>query len=79
VEAGKKAAGSVIALQKSVVALLRQERRSLTAESIAKLLGKPEETEMIFAILKHLAANPDKAITQNRADLIKDITFRSAG
>jgi glucose-6-phosphate isomerase len=78
VEAGKKAAGTVIALQKSVVELLQQERRSITADAIAELLGKPEQVEMVFAILRHLAANPDRGIIQDRAEKIADVTFRIA-
>jgi glucose-6-phosphate isomerase len=78
VEAGKKAAGTVITLQKSVVELLQQEQRSMTAEAIAGQLGKPEQAEMVFAILRHLAANPDRGIIQDSADLIKEVTFRSA-
>jgi glucose-6-phosphate isomerase len=76
VEAGKKAAGSVISLQKSVVELLQQERRGMTAEAIASLLEKPDEAEMIFAILRHLAANPDRGIIQNGTGQMADTTFR---
>ena len=76
VEAGKKAAGTVIALQKSVVALLKKEQRSLTAEAISGLLEKPEEAEMVFAILRHLAANPDHGIIQDSADQITETSFR---
>ena len=78
VEAGKKAAGTVIALQKSVVELLRKEQRSLTADAIAGLLEKPEEAEMIFAIMRHLAANSDTGVIQNSSDKISDVTFRIA-
>ena len=79
VEAGKKAAGTVIDLQKSVVGLLQREGRSLTAGEIAGLLGKPEEAEMVFAILRHLAANPDRGIMQESADQMAEVTFRIAG
>ncbi|MDD2271752.1 MAG: glucose-6-phosphate isomerase [Desulfuromonadaceae bacterium] len=78
VEAGKKAAGAVIALQKSVMELLQQEKRSMTAEAIADLLGKPEEAEMVFAILRHLAANPDRGVIQRHSDLLTETTFRIA-
>jgi len=78
VEAGKKAAGTVISLQKAVMELLQREKRSMTAEAIATLLEKPEEAEMVFAILRHLAANPDRGVIQNGADMIAEITFRIA-
>jgi len=62
VEAGKKAAGAVIALQKEVVALLGKERRALSADEIAAAIGVPAEVETVFAILRHLAANPDRGV-----------------
>lgn len=77
VEAGKKAAGAVINLQKAVCELL-QGKDGLTAEEIAALLEKPEEAEMIFAILRHLAANPDRGIITESADLLAKTTFRFA-
>ncbi len=76
VEAGKKAAGTVMALQKSVMELLQMNPLSMTATAIAELLGKPEEVEMIFSILRHLAANPDREIIQESADKISEIAFR---
>jgi len=75
VEAGKKAAGTVIKLQKSVVELLQNKQKGLTSGAIAELLGKPEQTEMIFAILQHLAANPDRGIVQSDADQLAQTTF----
>ncbi len=76
VEAGKKAAGAVISLQKSIVELLQKEQRNLTAEAISKLLGVPEKTEMVFAILRHLAANRDRGIIQENSEDIAKIKFR---
>lgn len=78
VEAGKKAAGTVIELQKSVMELMNRERRGLTAEEIAGLLGKPEAAEMVFAILQHLAANPDRGILQESGEQVTGATFRIA-
>jgi glucose-6-phosphate isomerase len=75
VEAGKKAAGAVIKLQKSVVELLQKEQQSLTSGAIAELLGKPEQAEMIFAILRHLAANPERGVVQCGADNLAKSTF----
>lgn len=77
VEAGKKAAGAVINLQKEVYELL-QGKQGMTAEEIAALLGKPEESEMIFAILRHLAANPGRGIQMDSADQVSRSTFRFA-
>lgn len=55
VEAGKKAAAGVLALQAKVLAALSDVPR--TAEEIAMVAGTPEATESIFLILEHLAAN----------------------
>ncbi|MFZ4855347.1 MAG: glucose-6-phosphate isomerase [Desulfuromonadaceae bacterium] len=75
VEAGKKASGTVIELQKSVMELLQKEQRCLTTGAIAELLGKPEQTEMVFAILRHLAANPERGIIQSDSDQLSQTTF----
>jgi glucose-6-phosphate isomerase len=58
VEAGKKAAGSVIALKKKIMSALTAEAgTSFTAEKLAAAIGAPEQTELIFKVLEHLAAN----------------------
>jgi glucose-6-phosphate isomerase len=76
VEAGKKAAGTVIALQKSVVDLLRKERGEMTAEEIAAAIGKPDEIESVFSILRHLAANPDRGVEAIREGAVSEWKFR---
>jgi glucose-6-phosphate isomerase len=55
VEAGKKAAAVVLALQAKVVVALSREPQ--TAEQIAAAAGSPEDAEAVYAILSHLAAN----------------------
>lgn len=55
VEAGKKAAADVLALQERVVAALSEEAKS--ADAIATAAGAPERAETVFKILEHLAAN----------------------
>ncbi len=58
VEAGKKAANGVIALQQKLVAALKSSAgQSLTAETLAAKISAPEQTELAFKILEHLAAN----------------------
>jgi glucose-6-phosphate isomerase len=58
VEAGKKAASSVIALQLRIVsALANAPERTFTAEALAANIGAPGQTETVFKILEHLAAN----------------------
>ncbi len=64
VEAGKKAAGVVLKLQEELFALLRSRPgEQLTADEAAAALGKGEEAESAFHILRHAAANPDHGIT----------------
>ncbi len=58
VEAGKKAAGRVIDLQVHVLKHLLASRGKLeTAEEIASAVDAPEEVEIIYKVLEHLAAN----------------------
>jgi glucose-6-phosphate isomerase len=55
VEAGKKAAASVLALQGQVLATLTNVPR--TAEPIAAAVGHPDSAETVYFLLQHLAAN----------------------
>jgi len=55
VEAGKKAAAAVLALQAKVVAALDGTARS--AEAVASRAGAAGEAEAVLLILEHLAAN----------------------
>ena len=64
VEAGKKAAGRVIDLQRQVYDTLRLGRAQ-TAEEIAAAIGAAEEVETVYHVLEHLAANPDRGVTKS--------------
>jgi glucose-6-phosphate isomerase len=55
VEAGKKAAASVLTLQSKVLAALSSSPQ--TAEQIANVIGAQEHMESIYLLLEHLAAN----------------------
>jgi glucose-6-phosphate isomerase len=55
VEAGKKAAASVLTLQGKVLAVLLAVPQA--AEQIAIRLGVPDAAETIFLLFEHLAAN----------------------
>lgn len=69
VEAGKKAAGEILSLQKAVLGhLSASPGRSFSAEEIAGAIGCPEKTEQLFRILLHLSANPDHAVDMKRAE-----------
>jgi glucose-6-phosphate isomerase len=63
VEAGKKAAGSVLALQRRLLSVLRgQGEMGATAEELASMAGQPDDAEAAFMILEHLAANPERGV-----------------
>jgi glucose-6-phosphate isomerase len=63
VEAGKKAASSVIALKLKIAAALKAaDGKAFTAEQLAEHLGSPEQAELVFKILEHLAANKSSGV-----------------
>ena len=58
VQAGKKAADTVLQLQRAILGHLRKNRgKAFTAGAIAKAIGSAEEVETVFRICEHLAAN----------------------
>ncbi|AFY40178.1 glucose-6-phosphate isomerase [[Leptolyngbya] sp. PCC 7376] len=57
VEAGKKAAASVLDLQKKVVDAVKANESALTLDSLASKVGEQEQIEVIYKIVRHLAAN----------------------
>ncbi|NEO86425.1 MAG: glucose-6-phosphate isomerase [Spirulina sp. SIO3F2] len=57
VEAGKKAAASVLALQAKLVAYLQGTSTAQSLSTIAEALGQPDTIETIYKILRHLAYN----------------------
>ncbi|KAL9229146.1 hypothetical protein vseg_004644 [Gypsophila vaccaria] len=66
VEAGKKAAAEVLALQKRVLAVLNEASckdpaEPLTIDEVAERCHCPDDIEMIYKIVAHMAAN-DRAV-----------------
>jgi len=58
VEAGKRAAGDVLALHRAVLAALRDAPHTpRTAADLAEAAGSPERSETVHQLLEHLAAN----------------------
>lgn len=57
VEAGKKAAASILSLQTEVLNFLQNSSNSISITDIASKLGKSHEIESIYKILRHLSAN----------------------
>jgi glucose-6-phosphate isomerase len=63
VEAGKKAAGNVLTIQRKIIAFLKSNlNQKFTVLEISKSIGQENEAETIFKICEHLAANPVRKI-----------------
>ena len=77
VEAGKKAAGGVIALKlKLVAALQAAPGKAFTAEQLATHIGAPDRAELAFKILEHLAANRGSGIRKRARSSAVESTYR---
>jgi glucose-6-phosphate isomerase len=57
VEAGKKAAAAILALQKTVLQILQSQSAPMSLETLAAKAEAPEQIETIYKIVRHLAAN----------------------
>jgi glucose-6-phosphate isomerase len=76
VEAGKKAAASVLELQRRVVAALRERGAAGgTCEELAKAAGASDEAETVFHLLERLAANPDRGVARRPGAMPWDATY----
>lgn len=77
VEAGKKAAGGVIALKlKLVAALQAAPGQAFTAEALAAAAGAPEKAEQAFKILEHLAANKSSGVKKRAKSPVTASLYR---
>ena len=77
VEAGKKAATAVIALQGKVLAYLAEKKgHALTSAQIASGLGAHDDFETVFKVCEHLAANPDHGVTRPAGATPFEATYR---
>jgi glucose-6-phosphate isomerase len=63
VEAGKRAAASVLDLQGRILAALRERgERGGTCEDLAAAVGEPDEVETAFHVLEHLSAGSERGV-----------------
>ncbi|HEY9884265.1 MAG TPA: glucose-6-phosphate isomerase, partial [Thermosynechococcaceae cyanobacterium] len=70
VEAGKKAAATILELQMEVVEALQQEGAPLSLPALATVLGATDQIETIYKIVRHLAANQQGVVLEgNPSDL----------
>ena len=66
VEAGKKAATAVLALQKEILTLLGDNRgKRFSVDEIAQKIGAADDVEHVYKILEHAAANPDHGVVRS--------------
>ena len=76
VEAGKKAAASILDLQRKVKAALRDRGAAGgTCEELAAAAGAPDEAETVFHLLERLAANPDRGVLRREGATPFDAVF----
>jgi glucose-6-phosphate isomerase len=76
VEAGKKAAASVLDLQLAAVAELRKSGVAATARQLADSIGAPDEVETVFQLLERLSANRERGIRRIPGPSPFDATYR---
>ncbi len=57
VEAGKKAAGAVLDLQRKVITVLNKETKPLSLADLAAAIQAPDHIEILYTIVRHLDAN----------------------
>jgi glucose-6-phosphate isomerase len=57
VEAGKKAAASILDLQRNVLNVVRNAGNPLSVQDVATQAGAADRVESVYKILRHLAAN----------------------
>jgi glucose-6-phosphate isomerase len=79
VEAGKRAAATVLDVQKRVLAALKAAPgKALTVEEIAAGADAAGDVETVFKIVQHLAANPDHGVRRSSAGAtVFDATYVS--
>jgi len=78
VEAGKKAAASVLDLQARVVKAVQQRGEAGgTCEDFAREIGEEDEVETVFRILEHLSANPARGLAKTVEGPACDAVYRS--
>jgi glucose-6-phosphate isomerase len=77
VDAGKKAAGAVIALKLKVVGALKAAgEKGETVEGLAVSIGASEQTELVFKILEHLAANKSSGVKKRTKKSWSEAVYR---
>jgi glucose-6-phosphate isomerase len=80
VEAGKKAAASVLELQKRVVAALEGKgAEGRTCDELAAAAGAADDVETVFHVLERLSANPDRGVVRRPGSTPFDAAYTLTG
>ena len=77
VEAGKKAAGNVLAIQRKIIAFLKSNlNQKFTVPEIAKSIGQEDEAEIVYKICEHLVTNSARRIKKKTSSNVFDARYR---
>lgn len=76
VEAGKKAAAAILALQSQVMQALREESAAIALVDLAAKIGAEDRVEVLYKILRHLAANDRGVVLQGDLTQPSQLTVR---
>ena len=80
VEAGKKAAASILDLQKRVLAALTERgAEGATCEELAAAAGSPDDVETAFHLLERLAANAERGVARRDGATPFDAVYSVSG
>jgi len=76
VEAGKKTAASYLRIKNDILKkMIANPGKTYTTEALASELNLEIDTEIIFKLLEHLSANPDKGIIKNPAAIFFNANY----
>jgi glucose-6-phosphate isomerase len=77
VEAGKKAAVNVLAIQRQIIEFLKSNlNQRFRVLEIAKAIGREDEVETVFKISEHLAANPERKIKRKSSSNVFEAHYK---
>ncbi|MGA2244605.1 MAG: glucose-6-phosphate isomerase [Verrucomicrobiota bacterium] len=77
VEAGKKAAGNVLAIQREIINHLRANlNHSVKLDQIVKAIGRKDDIETVFKVVEHLAANPLRRIKKKASKNLFEARYK---
>ena len=77
VEAGKKAAGNVLAIQREILQFMKENlNQKFSVLEISKSIGREEEMETVFKIIEYLAANPARRIRKKSSQNVFEARYK---